>query len=362
MKVSFDRGDGHPEIRRFVFSTAVSFNEILGVITERFAVSPAEFKIQYNDEDDDLVEISSDAELKAAVSLSNSTVRVILTTRQKTNFDSQILSAVIVPDLSNEVKENLVDTKDRDFNGVQNSESQSAEPLRSLDSSSQVTADFAFAQKLQSGDESSLAIDDKDKKCSADEQIASDLEFARLIQAQEDAAVDKKVSIIGAAVLGAGVGLLAGGALMAVAGASIGAISASDIGRRRVEEVAVSTGRAATDAGRRVIEATEQHREHARATASKLVNQAAGARARADTLAREALARAREVQTSGLNQTPVNNAVGRVTTAAGNAVARIRARWGLGGDAASSEQSNHNEYPPAADEVQGSDAKAAQNA
>lgn len=341
--MSFDRGVGQPEIRRFIFSKSVSYGEILRVVTERFAVSHTEFKIQYNDDDDDLVEISSDQELKAAVASCNSTLRVVLAPRQR-DFEPQIISAVIVPNHINDAAEMNDSLQAVNAKSPTCPESQHISESV-MTESPQVMDDLTFAQKLQLEENSRMSLNKSELETPQDQE-AADLEYARMLQAQEDSAGDKKATIIGAAILGAGVGLLAGGAMMAVAGASIGAVTASESGRRKVGEVAVSTGRAASDAGRRIAEATEQHREQARATASRLVSQAAEARARADAVARDALAHAREVQLNGPNQTPLNATFERVTSAAGTTLARFRATWGRRA-AAASQQNDHQEAPAA---------------
>ena len=308
MKVSFDRGNGTVEIRRFLFTSSVTHEEVMHAVTERFAVQKDSFKLQYYDDEDDLVEIGSDMELEAAVAAQHGeTLRVLLSAVQESTFAQgpQIPRAIVLPEKENVLFEH----------GVEDAEA-----------NEQTVKDFELAKKIQEDEH------DSSKSAGQAEQEASDFEFARKIHEMENGTSNKNMSVLGAAVLGAGVGLVAGGALMAVAGAGIGAVSASEVGRRKVQEAALSTGRAASDAGKRVAEATEQHRERVRATATVLASHAAEARVRADVAAREALARAREL--------PVSGAVGRLSTAAGTALHRIRARCGIqqgGGSAAEQE-------------------------
>jgi hypothetical protein len=111
---------------------------------------------------------------------------------------------------------------------------------------------------------------------------------------------------------------------MAVAGAGIAAFSASETGRTRIGEVAVSTGRAASEAGRRIAETAEPHRERARVAAAVLAEQAVEARVRTDVIARDAIRRAQEVRAGGLGSAPVGAAVGRISSVAGTALDRVR--------------------------------------
>ncbi len=287
--------------------------------------------MQYKDEDGDLVEISSDQELRTATRSCPSSMRMFLVPCKKAATMSDI-----VP-----IKELIIDEKT--LSGMKSTDTLVISSEKDLDSlateeidpSAQLMKDFELAQQLANmggdgvfndgavGESKNSTMQVLDKAAQEEE----DLRFARLLHEQENGLPDNRTALLGAAALGAGIGLLAGGSLMAVAGAGIAVFSASETGRRRVGEVAVSTGRAASEAGRRLTEATEQHRERARVAAAVLSVQASEARARTNMLARDAIHRAQEVQAGGLGPAPVSATVGRIVSVAGTAIDRVSSRF-----------------------------------
>ena len=125
-----------------------------------------------------------------------------------------------------------------------------------------------------------------DECLNATKQIEEDLEFAIKLQSEECRS-QERATVAGAAVLGAGVGLLAGGGFMAVVGAGLAALSASEVGRNHVGNAARATGQAAAEASRTLEEKTLHHRQRLQAAAARAKEAASKLKEKADTTARQ---------------------------------------------------------------------------
>jgi hypothetical protein len=304
------------EIRRFEFNFPLIFDDVYVAVLGRFGLQSRNCRLHYQDDEGDLITVSSDSELRYAMNVRPSApLRLILSLSevlpdfmdvQTASVQQKIPvaledSAFSLAQPANLARDTLVPASDLN---VVNSQCIDTSNLFGFQHD---TEDMELAKRLQQAELQSA------------DQEAADLEYARRIQAEEFSHANNNVSVFGAAVLGAGIGLFVGGCFGAATGAAIAAVSASDGGRHKLGEFVRSAGHAATDAGRRIVQKSEPHCQRVRLGAQTVLARASDAHARARAAAQDALAQVREVNVNAV----VPMAVGAVSggAAAGSRLA-----------------------------------------
>eukprot|EP00292_Cryptomonas_paramecium_P011842 CAMPEP_0113690462 /NCGR_PEP_ID=MMETSP0038_2-20120614/17804_1 /TAXON_ID=2898 /ORGANISM="Cryptomonas paramecium" /LENGTH=294 /DNA_ID=CAMNT_0000611789 /DNA_START=52 /DNA_END=933 /DNA_ORIENTATION=- /assembly_acc=CAM_ASM_000170 len=284
LKVSYQPLAGDKETRRFAFSSAVAFEEVLETVATRFGVAPSICRLEYEDEDGDIIAVDSDSELRCALSAS-SVLRMNLKIVEKTTVKmEQATPDPVMPTCDQPLPVEPDNKRSENISLCVDYDTKTGDEHKVLDQQNQVPdqelTDYEFALKLQS-EENAVSgrppcSTDDSSKCN---QHLEDEGLARALQEEENELTSgKRYSVMGAAAIGAGVGLLAGGALLALAGAGIGAVSASEEGRRNVGEVARNTGRALSTYGQSLTEASSRQSQRLRSAAEELKVRAEDAR------------------------------------------------------------------------------------